>query len=382
MSPRKRLTRFKDLPPNLYLKRAKYFEYRAPNTGKTFSMGTDRAQAISAARQLNNRLMSASDLVARVLGGGEKTVTDVIDAFIETEVPTMPWGAETAKNNTFKLNRISREYGKLHIKNLDRKIISDFLTKNCHTADAHNKWRGLFKAVLAYAVEKQYCDVNEAEQVRERSTSKVVDSNKKKRQRMSKAEFIELRELANPWLRNAMDLSLLTLQARNEIVKMKYADIRDGKLFVIRQKTKHLTNRAFIRIPVEGQLEELISRTRDNIASPFIIHRKPDRLRREWIDGKEHWSQVEPQYLSKAFKKVADRYEPYDRYTADEKPTYHEIRSLGIHLYRKAGLGELVQDLTAHTDPKLDDLYEQGHAISDEQYTMASAANDLETLLK
>ena len=69
MSPRPRRPKNRALPPNLYPNNGgKSYQYRHPVTGKFHGMGSNKAQAIAAAKELNAHLMPENDLVAKVLG--------------------------------------------------------------------------------------------------------------------------------------------------------------------------------------------------------------------------------------------------------------------------------------------------------------------------
>jgi enterobacteria phage integrase len=96
---------------------------------------------------------------------------------------------------------------------------------------------------------------------------------------------------------------------------MRHADYRDGYLFVIRDKVSGDTEMAFIKIQLTSELEEIRRRSPrlDDAVSPFLIHRKPHRERREWMEGKPHWTYVNPQYLSKAFEVARDTARDRDR---------------------------------------------------------------------
>jgi hypothetical protein len=89
---------------------------------------------------------------------------------------------------------------------------------------------------------------------------------------------------------------------------MRHTDYRDGHLFVIRNKVSRDSDMGFIKIAITMQLEDIRRRSRkvDSIASPYLVHRAPDRQRREWTEGKPHWTFVNPGYLSKAFAEARD----------------------------------------------------------------------------
>jgi hypothetical protein len=57
---------------------------------------------------------------------------------------------------------------------------------------------------------------------------------------------------------------------------------RNGHLFVIRDKTSGDSEMAFIKIALTEQIEDTSRRSLrlDGIASPYLVHRAPDRTRR------------------------------------------------------------------------------------------------------
>jgi enterobacteria phage integrase len=127
-----------------------------------------------------------------------------------------------------------------------------------------------------------------------------------------------------------MQQSLVTLQARTEICNMQRAHYRNGHLFDIRDKTSGDSEMAFIKIALTEELEDIRQRSLrlDGIASPYLIHRAPDRCRREWTQGKPHWTYVNPDYLTKAFAEARDALQSkrYAHLGPKERPTFHEIR--------------------------------------------------------
>lgn len=74
-------------------------------------------------------------------------------------------------------------------------------------------------------------------------------------------------------LQVALEQSLVTLQA----------DYRDGYLFVIRDKVSGDAEMAFIKIRLTPELEEIRRRSfkLDDTASPYLMHRKLQKERRE-----------------------------------------------------------------------------------------------------
>lgn len=182
-----------------------------------------------------------------------------------------------------------------------------------------------------------------------------------RRQRLTLATWRRIRNAAEPWFRNALDLALQTLQRREDLVAMRFDQVEDGRLLVRQQKVEgHGTGN--IRIRVSRELGALIEDCRDDLLSPYMIHRKPKRRRREYLDRKEHWTQVQPEMLTREFKRLRDQCGLYKDLAAGQRPSFHEVRALGADLYREAGWPEdAIQRLLGHSSKKMTDTYLDRH---------------------
>ena len=119
---------------------------------------------------------------------------------------------------------------------------------------------------------------------------------------------------------------------------------------------------------------------------PFLVHRQPEHRRREWTEGKPHWTYVNPEYLSHAFAEVRDSLERFkDIKPTGARPTFHEIRGLGSRLYETAGVPqEAIQALMTHSNPRTTQIYLDGgvNALSDDDYVPVKATLRLHEVLK
>lgn len=195
----------------------------------------------------------------------------------------------------------------------------------------------------------------------------------KKRQRLSLDHFMAIRRAAEPWLRTAMDLALQTTYARLEVSRIKYS-IREpknggcvwfeqpengiyGTLYIHRQKVQK-KEASHVAIPIGDELQRIIDNSRDNVASPYVVHRIPERQVKR---SKEvsHPTLVAPDYLSRSFSAVRDQLGLCNHLTMDERPTFHEIRALAAHLFDKQGIDP--QGRMAHSDAKSTKIYTQNH---------------------
>jgi integrase len=182
----------------------------------------------------------------------------------------------------------------------------------------------------------------------------------KQRQRLTEDAYRAIWKVAAPWLRNAMDLSLLTLLRREDIVSLRFADVRDGALWVVPGKTEGTTG-VRLKIAVAGDLADVLARCRDDVLSPFLIHRFPEKARPQRLRAREceHHTQVLPEQLSRAFADAREQ----AGVGGEDPPTFHEIRSLGGALLREQQTCTVaqVQALMAHSDAAMTAHYLGGH---------------------
>lgn len=360
------------------------FFVRNPLNGKK-----KRFTDADAARKAAEALAKYVDLErqARALDDGRPTVASLVDAWKRDKLQFQPWDSGTKRNNLLKMERVRRDIGHRLLNRTDCLFLEEWLAAFCHTADTFNKWRYALVLLWKYGVSRKLVDGNEAEKVEFRSTSKKLDANKKKRRQMDVRGFKAIHAKAPAWLQLAMEQSLVTLQARNEICNMRHPDYRDGFLFVIRDKVSGDSDMAFIKIAMTDQLDDIRRRslTLDDTVSPYLVHRKPDHRRRQWIEGKPHWTYVIPDYLTKAFAEARDKAGVYEHLKPGERPTFHEIRGLGSRLYLAQGVPEeAIQALMTHASQRTTQIYlERGKAaLTDADYHPVKAALTLSEMLK
>lgn len=337
------------LPPNLYVSR-NAFTYRRPDTGTWHGMGTDRHKAISAAKQLNSRLMAGTDLVAAVLGD---SVT--LDAFLTTYefqiLPPRELAEATLSLYRIRFRQARKALGNKSLDTITIRDIAEFLDPM--TPRSANQTRKILVDVFNHAAAKGLVQDNPA-------ASTIARIEKKSRQRHTVEGLAKIREAAPVWLQNAIDLALVTAQRREDIVRMRFEDIRDGYLYVVQEKTKKSTDAGWLRMQVTPQLQAIITRCRDEIASPFLIHRRPAAINPKYRKSKAHWTEVSCEMLTRAFKEARDVAKPYPKLSDAEQPTFHEIRALAVHLYKRDGKD--AQRIAGHADEKMTKNYAKDHA--------------------
>lgn len=90
---------------------------------------------------------------------------------------------------------------------------------------------------------------------------------------------------------------------------MKWTDIKDGFLHIAQEKTTDdpeddfelLEGVGYVWIKINHELQRVLGRCKDNILSPYIIHRVPKGKTKNRSQTKVHWTQIEAQYVSREF---------------------------------------------------------------------------------
>jgi len=353
-------------------------------SGKTKRFA-DETKARAAALALGKWV--EQERLQQMLDSGRPTIAGLVDRWCTDAMPFEAWDDGTRRNACYMMARIKRELGTRPIHRTDCVFLDSWLSGFAKNADQWNKWRYMLVLVWKFACAKGLATRNEGEVMLTRSSSKKLAMNRKVRQPLDEAGYTAIYAKAEPWLQVAMDLSLATFQARKEICNIKHTDFRNGHIFVIRDKVLALSDMAFIKIPLTPDLEAIRARALrlDAIATPFLVHRAPERRQRRFMEGKEHWSKVNEGYLSKAFQTARDASGFYAHLKPEERPTFHEIRGLGGRLALALGFTkEQVRALMTHSNKKTTEIYLQGgaKALTDDHFVAVRAPFSVRELLK
>ena len=349
---RPRSTRRSGWPDNLYPNRDGY-KYRHPVTRKETWMGQDRAKAFAAAKKLNALLSPSSDLVDRVVDAKE-TVADAIKVFRRDDVPARKWAPKTAEVYESVIRRIEVGLGGRAVATLTVKDCASFIRNVTESLRARQQFRLVLGWILACGVEEGWADINPVLQTRK-------FAYERQRDRLTLDAYNAIWAQAPAWLQNAMDVSLLTLLRREDVVTVRFADVREGALCVVPTKTEGSTG-VRLQIAVGDALAALLARCRDAVVSPYLIHRLPEKARPAHMraKGRQHHTQVLPEQLTREFADARDR----AGITGDNAPTFHEVRSLGGKLLQDAGWTTAqIQALMGHASEAMTEHYLDGHEV-------------------
>jgi len=350
-----------------------HYRWRNRITKKRIRLGSDLIKAIEQATKLN--ILVERQLQQKKFDDMQPiTVGDIVDLFLLHQLDKQAWSKDTKHNNASTYRRYKKEFGDRNLKNTNRIFIGQWLADLNTSADTYNGHRHLLILLWNYAISLGECESNEPEKTLKLSMSKKIDANQRSRKRLTLKDFKIIRKAAPDWLQNAMIISLLTLQARKELTLMKYTDIRNGKLYIIRQKTAKKSDLAFIRLPVTASLKrEIVATRKSDLICPYVIHTKPVRRNPKQMASKPHPYSVTPDHISKTFRKVTDEIGIFDHLEKNEQPSFHEIRSLGTRIMKQRGYSKKdIRGYTGHADKKTVEIYlENPDDITDEHFNDA-----------
>ncbi|KER02418.1 site-specific integrase [Photorhabdus temperata] len=379
MASRPRKKEFRHLPDYLYFDKNKG-QYRFILTnGKKKNIGSDKTVAIAIAREYNNIMRPESSVSVNSLvkeSGGKygealplsNYIDDLFSRIVKDENPSdntlADWRNDIERMKAFFTDISASEISLEHVNNYIKQYHNDA------SANVQNRKVSFLKKVFSYAMDESLMLDNPAER------KKMKRTDKKKRRRLSFDDFMLIRNAAEPWLRTAMDLALQTTQARLEVSRIRY-NIKSpkegvcgcmwysepkngihGMLYIHRQKVQH-KEASHIAIPIGPTIKAIIDASRDNIASPYVVHRVPDRLSNKISQEVNHPTQIAPDYLSRTFSKLRDKVGVAASLPVEERPTFHEIRALAAHMFKIQGIDP--QARMAHSDAESTKIYTQNH---------------------
>ena len=376
MNPRKRGPGRGGWPANLNANRRAdgrlYYFYRHPITGQNTGFGYDREEAFAAARQLNQLIGAGRDLVAKVLKPDQpkgELFAEYLQHYRDDLLPKRRINghplSEHTLNEYLRIVRVlaNSPLSSKVMKTITQKDLADYLDQQS-TAETYNKHRARLIDIYKHAVSEGRMPENIPAKILPRDKEQIV------RQRLSLKAYQAIFPRASAAIQSAMELALNALQRRADIRKWRFDDSKGEHVYIAQQKTSKRTKKGFIRVPLSlplahserrcKTLEELIASCRDNVACPYLVHALPKRAAKS--KEKAHHSQLSRKQISDGFAKARDASGVYAHLSPEERPTFHEIISLGQHLREQAGWTlEDIQQLRGHATTRMTRHYLEGH---------------------
>lgn len=369
---RPRYPKNSDLPTGLRYRRDRgYFEFKRID-GSTKNLGKDRKLAKKLAFKYNATYRVDKELAHEVCFSREesqatKQNTKELGEFLPSTFSRIAedkqWSSGTLKGHKVRLDKIIEFFGSISCSALSLKDINDFLVY-CNPTDSkgvYNRYLGLLKILFDYCVSESVIKENPANKKVRRT---IIAKDEAEIHRLTIADFslIHARAAKNglKWLCIAMELSLQTSHAVNEVSKLKYSDIEDH-IKIQRQKNKKVSA-SRVLIPMNSELEDIIKRSRaDRIISPYVVHRLRQRRyqKRPLGQNLDHHTQISSISISRAFSDIRDELGLFKSLKKADRPSFHDIRSLSIELQERAGHD--AQKRAAHSSRETTEIYKRGY---------------------
>lgn len=352
---RKRLAKNKGFPPNLYQNPAGYFYYKNPNTKQQKGLGRDRAHAFSEARAANAVLatMKPSSLADWVAGKVEYTLAEWLPIYRTLWMEKVEPRPSTLQASDVYLRRLGEsDFAGRRLREVTTQMVAQYLEvyKVERGAPSSNQMRSKLSDVFRWAETQGLIDSGRNPVTATRAQKVTVA-----RERMSLDQFLAVREHASVWLRNAMNLALLTGQRREDIVSLKFADWKDGRLHVAQGKSGGKT-----RLALDGRIAlskvgmsvaDVVKMCRDTVASHYLVH----HVRHH--SGAKPGQKVSGESVGAGFTAARDA---AGIATQEGRTpfTFHEIRSLSERLYREEFGPAFAQEILGHKSAEMTARYD------------------------
>ncbi len=376
MAARRREFKNRYLPDYLYHDPTAGYRFKLID-GTRASLGHDRTMAIAIAKEYNQRMRPAGRYVEKLIrpSGGKngeykplgQYVDKLVRRIIDDESPAGD-SKDTLMNDAERAKEFFADVVGFDI-TLDH--VNAYINRYHGEASANvqNRKVSWLKKLFGYAMDESLMDDNPASRKRMRKTAS------KERRRLTLDQYKLIHAAAPLWLQTAMDLALQTTHARLEVSRIRY-NIKSpsegkcgcvwfdepkngiyGVLYIHRQKVEK-KEASHVAIPIGNELKRIIDQSRDNVMSPFVVHRLPER-KNKLSKEVSHRTQLTPDYISRAFSDVRDQVGVAMSFPTEQKPTFHEIRALAAHLIDQMGINP--QARMAHTDAESTKVYTANH---------------------
>lgn len=372
--------------------------------GHTKSLKTaSRIEANKAGKRLNEMLMPANDIVKKVLHSHESAITLnrlLENVFKDWEAKTTFRGKGALSESTVGMHKRyanilktatvnGHELGKLPINGIGPRMLSIVL--RTVTASQQVIFATVMRKIFAFAIKDALIDTNPADSV-------VPDDYRKSALRLTYPAFLIIREFGRPFFQRAMDLALVSLQRRSDLIRIKwrhdasdpfpcYTYTQDKKIILhidewkkrntVHRKKKDIDTNW--RIDIHNMsIRDALDACRDDVASPYVLHFPADHrkstivgtpfsanfLTSEFADVRDRAMKETGLFLTNHHLMDHDGETIVKNPTRRQLPTWHQIRSTGTKCYEDEGKNP--QSLLGHEGKEMTEGYKRGHELRTE----------------
>lgn len=346
--------------------RTTYYYYVKPDGSQIALAHNDRATSIEAAIELNRMYRKSGSVVDKILARARVQTKEVDSNPLWPSVVDMyrdhPKGlaarkyreGQSLKNVQGFLSNLREAWPHLRIAEIRTVHVAEFLD-SLGSVNSHGKYRAQLNHIFAFASTRGFDHRRPMDDISYEKPEVV--HRKKHNWDGYRAVYAE----CEPWLQDACDLALYTLQRRSDLAAIRVEEqlnLKAGTIILRQQKV----NSNYLEIKMGSELADVVNRViyKSGIICPYLLRRRPKRIKK--AENRSHPFQVLPKMISVEYTKARDRSGAYAHLPANERPTFHSIRGLGIWLYAKAGYPvDYICSLSGHASEDMYHLYHDGH---------------------
>jgi len=251
------------------------------------------------------------------------TVGSLLERFVREVVPSK--SARTQADYQDAVRYLTAAFGTMAVKSLDRRCISDYLTKRGAPVRA-NREVAVLSAALTYAMNWGMIQANPCYRLKrnpETGRSRYVENS----------EFTAVKSVAPTVVQDVMEVGYVTSQRISDVLKIKLSDLRDNGIYVCQNKTG-----ARLLLRMSGDVADMVKRRAATAKTYLFEH-----------DGKPY---TYDGYAS-MFKRATQR--ALDQGLIEERFTIHDLRAKSLTDADLRGLD--AQKLAGHTTRKQTEEY-------------------------
>jgi integrase len=255
------------------------------------------------------------------------------------------------------LNTHLSQWAGMRVNDIEHLHITAFL--NALPPHAYVKHKNLLCELWAYMVHQGWC----LENWPEKTMNAILPD--KQRTRHTLEAVMQIRAIAPDYLQRAIDLALHSLQRRADLAKLKRSSVNIVKntMTVLQQKTLKYANPVYIEIDMHPALSAAVQACLSTTLAaqcPYLLHYRPKRIS-EQTAGKLHKFAMTEDFLTKEFAKYRDQSGVYDHLATGQRPSFHDLRALGIVIITEQYSKEYAMALAGHADERMWKHYLKGH---------------------
>lgn len=368
MVPRPRKVGNKDLPPHTEsntVNGVTYYRYVMPD-GSRHSLGKDKKEAVEAALTLNAELQRNPRIIDKILRKQHELaqqnnpvppISYVIEQY-QKRLLLKKYAQSTRENQRYMLNEYLAKWGDRRANELSVLDVAALL--NSKPAHSYIKHRIMLIDLCAFMTHQGWATENVASKTMEA----IVPS--KQRQRHTIEGLMAIRAISPDYLQRAIDLALHSVQRRADLANLKRTDINlpNNTMTVLQEKSRNYANPIYIEVDMHPELQQAVLNCVSSplaFQCPYLLHYRPKRITKQIRENKNHHLAMTDEFLTKEFTKYRDQSNVYSHLEIGQRPSFHDIRALGIKLITEKYGQAYAMALAGHADERMWKHYLDGH---------------------